>query len=407
MKPYVLIVDAFSSGVALAAEWKKRGFSCIHVQSSSDIAKILISGYHPEDFDVSLLHKDFNSTKSWCQKFSPKFVMTGAETGVELADQLTETFGLPGNGTELSHVRRNKYLILDRLRRCGLDTGHFEIVNTGQEALEKWRSIGETVVIKPLRSAGKDFVTVCHNGTEVERAVARIIEQKTTLGREQNSACLIMEFIEGQEFAVNTVSYDGKCFITDAWKYKRREANGVKVLFDYAEYIFDPTFQDFATKVTDALGIRFGPAHIELILGPNGPRVVDIGVRLCGAGLPLFLRKCGIVDPVALAVGSYLNPKGKPLSPKKVSLENIRVAFLINLFEGRIAGFRADEKIRHLNSTVEVKWNLRVGDSAHLTRDSYTVAGSVWMKNNNFIDLEADYGCIKRFEKEGLFDFCK
>lgn len=38
----------------------------------------------------------------------------GAETGVELADQLAERLGLPGNGMELSECRRNKYLMGER-----------------------------------------------------------------------------------------------------------------------------------------------------------------------------------------------------------------------------------------------------------------------------------------------------
>lgn len=406
MKKNVVIVDAFSSGVALAEEWKKNGFSCVHVQSSSNITKVLTAGYRPTDFDASFLHENFEATKKWCRQFSPQFVMAGAETGIELADRLAKEFCIPGNGTKLSNVRRNKYLMLCRLRECGLETGNFDIIHTIQEALTKWRSIGKTVVVKPLRSAGKDSVSVCNSDSTVEEAVSRIITSKTKLGSEQNNACLVQEFIEGQEFAMNTVSYDGRCYITDAWKYKRREANGVKVLFDSAEYVSKSIFEPFAPKVIDALDIRFGPAHIELILSPKGLRVVDIGVRLCGANLPLVLRKCGVVDPIACAIDSYVNSKGEPKLPKDVSfLEHIRVAFLLNLFEGQVAGLRADEEFRRLKSAIEVKWNLHVGDEAYLTRDSYTVAGQVWMRNANITNLEADYDFIKRFETNGLFDF--
>ncbi len=45
--------------------------------------------------------------------------MAGTETGVELADQLSELLGLRSNGTSLSEERRNKYAMGEAVRRAG------------------------------------------------------------------------------------------------------------------------------------------------------------------------------------------------------------------------------------------------------------------------------------------------
>jgi len=46
-------------------------------------------------------------------------VMAGAETGVELADQLSELLGLQSNGTGHSEERRNKFAMGEAVRRAG------------------------------------------------------------------------------------------------------------------------------------------------------------------------------------------------------------------------------------------------------------------------------------------------
>ena len=51
--------------------------------------------------------------------FPIKAVIPGAETGVELADQLSHFMGLRSNGIEGSLARRNKYLMGERVRTTG------------------------------------------------------------------------------------------------------------------------------------------------------------------------------------------------------------------------------------------------------------------------------------------------
>lgn len=46
-------------------------------------------------------------------------VLPGAETGVELADQLSHHLGLRSNGIEKSLARRNKYIMGETVRSAG------------------------------------------------------------------------------------------------------------------------------------------------------------------------------------------------------------------------------------------------------------------------------------------------
>ena len=46
-------------------------------------------------------------------------IIPGAETGVELADQLSHRMGLRSNGVESSLARRNKYFMGEKVRTTG------------------------------------------------------------------------------------------------------------------------------------------------------------------------------------------------------------------------------------------------------------------------------------------------
>ncbi|UFX44293.1 MULTISPECIES: hypothetical protein [Bradyrhizobium] len=49
-----------------------------------------------------------------------EFVIAGCETGVELANLLSERLGLPSNGTALSAARRDKARLADALGAAGV-----------------------------------------------------------------------------------------------------------------------------------------------------------------------------------------------------------------------------------------------------------------------------------------------
>ncbi len=112
-------------------------------------------------------------------------VLPGAETGVELADQLAERLHLRTNGTEGSLARRNKYDMGEKVRRAGIRavkqaqcTSVAELhAFRDQLRLELRLSLDVPlhVVVKPAQSAGTDDVFLCATADEAEVAFKRIL----------------------------------------------------------------------------------------------------------------------------------------------------------------------------------------------------------------------------------------
>ena len=101
----IIIVDGYSNGRFFAPGFKARGYSCVHVQSRTKIPEILMSTFRKDDYLEQFIHLgNIKETLSQLQKYDILCVIPGAETGVELADQLSEKMGLLSNGTDSSII---------------------------------------------------------------------------------------------------------------------------------------------------------------------------------------------------------------------------------------------------------------------------------------------------------------
>lgn len=284
----ICIVDAYSTGKKLAHEFNKFGKKCVHIKSSLNhfnetknsefIAEIQYTG-------------NLFSLKDEIKKFNPSYIIAGSEMGVELADKLTEAFAIKNSNDPSSTVlRRNKYHMHEKLKESNIESikqfkskNLLEIMNWA-EMNKKW-----PVVIKPLDSAASDGVTICSNTNEIEIAFSRILYQENKLGI-RNEEVLIQEYIEGTQYFVNTVSWNGKHFISDIWKQNRRRLKDRAFLFESMSLCdsndkIECDLINYTKKVLSALNLTHGAAHNEIILTKNGPILVELNARLMGASI--------------------------------------------------------------------------------------------------------------------------
>ncbi|WP_155256600.1 hypothetical protein [Salinispora pacifica] len=61
----------------------------------------------------------------------------------------------------------------------------------------------------------------------------------------------------------------------------------------------------YVAEVLDALGIRQGPAHTELLVTGDGPRLLDTGARLSGLANPVAVGLATGADQVGLTIDCY------------------------------------------------------------------------------------------------------
>ena len=205
----VVIVDPVSTGANLAAHVATQGHRCLRVWSDECPATVKThtqAGLEKVDWiaTVQLVTGDLEGAVKLVRSLSYEVsdVLVGCETGVQTADALAAAFGVRGNGTALSHARRNKAEQMELVRSAGLDA-LFETCATAAEHVEAFLSEHAflspfVAVVKPVEGAGSDGVTICHSADGVRAAYRALEGTKNVLGL-SNYAVLLQEYLRGDE----------------------------------------------------------------------------------------------------------------------------------------------------------------------------------------------------------------
>ncbi len=416
---YAVIVDAYSAGNLLAPEFKRRGLKCIHVQSTLEIWPILRPSFREEDFEENLkFDGSLEKMGLALEKYPLLCVLPGTETGVQLADQLAEKVGVPGNGTAKSEARRNKFVMIETCRKAGLRVAE-QFKSKYKDELVEWfnqwlkRSGLKKVVVKPIESAGTDKVSVCQTHAEVRTAVQDIIGSTNMLGIANHEA-LIQEFLEGTEYFLNTVSLNGRHHFTDIWRYQKRSINGFDCVYD-KNILCSSTgdteikLQKYVSRVLDTLDVHFGPAHTEVMLGPDGPALIEIGTRLDGLSVPAFNQVAIGYSPVELTVDAFLDEKAFLAKAEKSYpiLKHARTVYFTSYQEGVVEAVPGDQKVRSLSSFFQMRLRAAPGSKISKTTNYFTAPGFVSLAHPDPLVLEKEYQMIREWEleKNGFFIF--
>lgn len=148
------------------------------------------------------------------------YAISESESGITTADRIEIALKL--NGNKALPQLRDKYLANERSKLAGLDTASQALAATWEEArtfvTDLWAENKgpKKVVLKPRRGVASEGVFLCSSVNEAEVAFHAILG-KPQYGGGINKAVLIQEYIEGPEYAVDTVVSDAKphfcCFI--------------------------------------------------------------------------------------------------------------------------------------------------------------------------------------------------
>ncbi len=313
----VAVVDPYSSGALLAPAFAKHGHECVAIQSSREVPELFRSSFTPDDF-VAMVHAENGASASAAElaRLDVRHVLAGSEPGVELADELCERLGLAANGAAQRAARRDKYLMGEAVRSSGLRTP-VQFHSPELDELRGWAHDHARwpVVAKPLRSVASDSVAVCTTEAELDRAHEAIAGRTNVLGI-VNESVLVQEFVDGQEYVVDTVSCAGHHRVAALWCYHRAPSGlPASVFYDAMELLsYEGERQEsllaYAVGVLDALEIRYGPAHTELIWTDGEvPVLVETGARLSAGNNATLSRLCGGPCALDLTVEACLDPE--------------------------------------------------------------------------------------------------
>ncbi|MEU3773487.1 ATP-grasp domain-containing protein [Streptomyces sp. NPDC032472] len=403
------IVDAYSTGRFLPAALRQYGMECVHVLSQNPDLNIKVNS---DDYVGDVRHDgDVVATASTLREYGVGHVIAGYESGVELVDQLSAELGTRGNGLNKSAARRNKYEMALAMREAGLaHAASFVSSNVDDTIAWAESSAGYPVVLKPISGYATNNVMACSSAEQIRAAHEKIMSSTDGRGI-PNAVVLAQEFLAGDEHYVNTVSHDGKHHTVEIWRYYKRRVPGGDFVYDYDEPLApdDPNakkLESYVHQVLDALEIRHGAAHTEVMLTARGPVLVECNARAGGGQLPEIITRCFGTNQVELLALSAARPDefNQLHTADYQLLQHSRSVTLINPRDHSVVpSHEAMAVVRALPTYADCVMTLPAGNPLPRSVDVATQPGLVYLISGDPAAVRADYQTLRQIEQDHLF----
>ena len=413
-KKVFVVVDAYTTGRFIAPLINANGYLCVHIKSNKNIIPAYRPSFIESNFIQNLIFEgDIEPIKEYLKQFDVLGVIPGTETGVMFADLISQTLGLKtSNSVALSSARRNKYEMVSCLKKQQLPHAK-SFMSKHLDEIVQWVRENEVfpVVVKPLSSAGSDGVKICHDIDEVKSAFHAILNSHDMFN-DLNTKVMVQQFLAGQEYIVNTVSYAGKHKIVDIWRKFKNKLDGIPIN-DFAE-IVAPSEENYTElskyvfQVLDALEIQFGAGHSEIMLTDRGPILIETAARLEGSIDPSAVHEATGSNHVASLVQSYINPdKFLESASKTNSIKKYaRHVFLVSPFAGEVKKQPDLKKIMDLPSFHSFSFRYEQGHKLLKTTSLVDFPGFVYFVSEDKKQVEQDYKTLRQFEKTLYSNIC-
>ena len=216
-----------------------------------------------------------------------------------VATKVAARLGLPSHDPALADACRNKALMAKVLTGQGVPAPRTWLASSLSSARAKIAELGLEfpLVIKPAENAYSIGVSVIDSMDGLPDAIIAVQRwmNETPHGVPLDVSVLIQEYVDGQEFSVETVVRDGvrhhlgiiEKFTTSG---VTREEAGHTAPASLPEEI-SAAIIDTVDRGLVALGFRNGVAHSEIKVQPNGvAKVIEIGARPPGDHIVRILR---------------------------------------------------------------------------------------------------------------------
>lgn len=433
----IVVVDPLSTGAAISERAAARGLKVIRLWShecpeelrshiplnfkqdtyAATLSHIGVSHHGP--LDNASLSKTSDALHALTSD-NITAIVCGCDTGVTLANALSEHMNLRGNPcgsrTDLQRVRSNKYFQSEALRAAGHRAVKQALAVSEDVVREFITQLAPSpfkVMVKPVESAGSDDVKLC---TSMEDAVAHfwyiLGKEKNALGK-KNDAVLVQEYLVGTEYIVDFVSRDGCHKCVAVWQYDKRPANGGPAVY-FGEFPLGgdhPLVKPLAAYTENALNacqITNGSTHSEVIVSPDGDLcLVECNCRTNGGDglwLPVAEALYGFSQVGAL-LDAYLDAPAfaaLPKSPPHLQHAGV-VGHIVSYQEGTLLSAPGIEALRGMPAHLSTELCFHVGDILPKTVDFMTDAGCFLLVHSDRTVVENDYARAHELVARGDF----
>lgn len=335
--------------------------------------------------------QDYEGTLAVAMKYNVSAVVTTAtDKPLVMMARIAKALNLPFYLEETAIWATDKYQMKLRFVEGNVPCARGRLIHNAEEA----KDFFFPVICKPRDNSGSRGVKLCRDLQELRECIDEALQFSRL------DTVLVEEFIEGREFSVESLHYDGKSEIIQFTEKKTTEfpynvelghKQPANLTEDECEQI-----RIIILKIAACMHFENCPSHTELKINDRGIFVIETSPRLGGDYITSTLTP--------LSTGINLEDQlihialGEPVDTKTGREDKASAVCFFSLPEGEIAAI--DERINEVSSWYNIhsfEMKLKVGDKVNQITSSLNRYGQFVVTGENREEVDE---LVEEYEKK-------
>lgn len=272
----IAIIGASYLQLPLVKKANELGYAThVFAWENGAVAKECATKFYP----ISITEKE--AILAECQRIQPAAIVSiGSDLAVPTVNYVARKLGLVCNPEETDVISTNKYLMRRTFELAGVPSARYQPVDRCPSP-KKGEDLAYPVIVKATDRSGSRGVTKVTCPEMLQEAIDRAINESF------EKRALIEEFIEGEEYSCECISYKGEHhFLAFTKKFVTSDGHFIETGHLEPAPFSDEQAKDYKKiifKALDALHIKYGASHTEFKVQHDGSiRIIEIGSRMGG-----------------------------------------------------------------------------------------------------------------------------
>lgn len=342
--------------------------------------EVAVADYNPQAIGIPYADKFFNAStidiEAICrvaEEYRPDGIMTLAtDMPMRSIAAATTKLGLSGITFDTAIKSTDKGEMIKAFKEHGVAAPWFYLV---EDALTLEAVKGEFTypcIMKPSDNSGSRGVVLIKSAEELAKAYSYSHEQS------RGGAVLVEEYLQGHEVSVEVIVYKGKAHVLEVTdKLTTCAPNFVEMGHSQPSMCVGADLEaihQLAAHAVAAVGIKDGPAHVEMMVSKNGPKMIELGARMGGDCITTHLVPLSTgIDMIKATIDISLG-NVPDLEPK------LHCGSAIRYFDvpcGRINSISGVEEAKKQEGIKEITFTKHIGDESTVVHSSLDRVGMV------------------------------
>lgn len=221
--------------------------------------------------------QDFEGTCAVVEKYGVDAILTAAtDKPLVMMARVAEKYGFPFYSIETAQWSTDKYQMKQRFLEGGVPCARGRLIAKVEEADDLYYPL----IVKPRDNSGSRGVKLCRNKEDLQEAMQEALQYSHL------DTVLVEEYIEGQEYSIEGLHYEGKSEVIQFTEKTTTEfPYNVELAHKQPANLTDKQKHDIrelVSKIANCMHFGNCPSHTELKINERGIFIIETSPRLGG-----------------------------------------------------------------------------------------------------------------------------